>query len=100
MRPADIFKSIVVTLGVLALLAPLCWRPPVKPAAQLRLQMTTAAHGDIQVYVDAGKGFSEALSIRKPIIPADGAAVDYAFDLPPCKIKAVRLDPLNTPGTA
>lgn len=100
MRPADFLKSIIVTLGVLALLAPLCWRPPAKPAAQLRLQMSTTAHGDIQVYVDAGNGFSEALSIRKPIAPANGAAVDYAFDLPPCKIQAVRLDPLNAPGSA
>lgn len=100
MRPADILKNIIVTLGVLALLAPLCWQPPVKTAAQLRLRMATAAHGDIQVYVDAGKGFSEALSIRKPIGPADGAPVDYTFDLPPCKIRAVRLDPLNAPGSA
>ena len=99
MRPVEILKSLAVTLWIAALLSAYLPRPAGAPAHFLHVRMGTTTAGSIQVYYDTGAGYNEPQSVRQPIARHDGTAVDYTLPLPAAELRALRLDPVEAPGT-
>jgi hypothetical protein len=66
--------------------------------ASLRVVASTSAPSTMQLYYDLGEGLREELSSKVELKGGDDF-FEYRLPLPEKRIKALRLDPLNRPGS-
>lgn len=97
MKLSDLIKSLVISLILFSVFC-LPWVVR-KWGSDVALVLTAASTvpGRVQIYYDTGDGLSEAASSQAWMAGGD-AAVDLSLPLPPAKIRALRLDPLDRPG--
>jgi hypothetical protein len=82
-----------------ALHALLCWRLLLvwSSAPVLSVDMSSTVPSHAQVFFDLGSGFNEADSSRTPVSPAGGPQ-QLRLPLPAGVIRALRFDPIASPG--
>lgn len=98
MKLSDLTKSLVISLVIFAIFClPWLVRKWGSDAA-LVVTATSTVPGRIQVYYDTGDGLSEAASSQAWLAGGD-APVRLSLPLPPSTLRALRLDPLDRPGT-
>ena len=89
--------ALAVLCAALALATALGLRPGTPPLAALRLVVRSGVAANVQVFFDLGSGTSELLSVRRPV--AAGRVETLLFPLPARPVRAVRVDPLDVPGS-